>query len=110
MLDEGVSSNQRVSCFRLAVHLKRTGIPYGLALVTLKAWALKNHPTNGKRIITESEIEAQTKYAYTRSYCGFGCEDPAIAAYCDSNCPVYSHTKSAFSSGACNNRTEDETS
>lgn len=93
MLDEGVSSNQRVACFRLAIHLKRSGIPYDLALVTLKAWALKNYPTNGKRIITESEIETQSKYAYTRSYRGFGCEDPAIAAYCDSNCPVYSHIK-----------------
>ena len=110
ILDEGVSSNQRVACFRLAIHFKRTGIPCDLTLVTLKAWALKNHPTNGKRIITESEIEAQAKYAYARSYRGFGCENPAIAAYCDGNCPVYSHTKSDFSYGACNNQTEDEIS
>ena len=93
ILNEGVSSNQRVTCFRLAIHFKRTGIPYDLTLVILKAWALKNHPINGKRIIIESEIEAQAKYAYTRSYRGFGCEEPAIAAYCDNSCPVYQHRK-----------------
>jgi hypothetical protein len=93
MLEQGISSNQRVVCFRLAIHFKRTGIPYDLTLVTLKAWASKNNPTNGKRIITESEIEAQTKYAYRRSYRSFGCEEPAIAAYCDNSCPVYQHRK-----------------
>lgn len=93
MLAEGVTSNQRVSCFRLAVQLRRNGIPYDLALITLKAWAQKNRPQDGKRIITESEIEAQTKYAYSRSYRSLGCEEPAVAAYCDSSCPVYSHTR-----------------
>ena len=80
MLEEGVSSNQRISCFRLAIHFKRSGIPYDLALVTLKGWAQKNHPPEGKGIITEPEIEAQTKYAYSRPYRSFGCEEPAIAA------------------------------
>ncbi len=37
MLAEGVNSFQRVSCFRLAVRLKRSGMPYDLALITLKA-------------------------------------------------------------------------
>ena len=32
MLTEGVDSYQRVSCFRLAVHLKRNGLPFDLAL------------------------------------------------------------------------------
>ncbi len=93
MLEDGVSSNQRISCFRLAIHFKRSGIPYDLALVTLKGWAKKNHPSDGKGIITEPEVEAQTKCAYNRPYCSFGCEDPAIAAYCDPNCPVYAHTR-----------------
>ena len=92
MLTEGVDSYQRVSCFRLAVHLKRNGLPYDLALVTLKAWAKKNHPTDGKGIITDHEIEYQTKCAFENSYRSFGCEDPAMAAYCDKNCPLYAYT------------------
>ena len=92
MLAEGVSSFQRVSCFRLAVRLKRSGMPYDLALITLKAWAQKNHPTDGKDIISDGEIEKQTKCAFENTYRSFGCEDPAIAAYCDKNCPMYAYT------------------
>ena len=92
MLAEGVTSHQRVSCFRLAVHLKRNGMPYDLAVVTLKAWARKNQPANGKRIITDTEITYQAKYAFENSYRSFGCEDPTIAAYCDNNCPLYPYT------------------
>jgi len=93
MLTEGVDSYQRVSCFRLAVHLKRNGLPYDLALITLKAWAKKNHPTDGKGIITDQEIEHQTKCAFENSYRSLGCEDPAIAPYCDKNCPLHSYKK-----------------
>jgi hypothetical protein len=92
MLAEGVSSFQRVSCFRLAVQLKRNGMPYDLALITLKAWAKKNHPDEGKRIITESEIEYQTKCAFENTYRSFGCEDPAMASCCNKNCPLYAYT------------------
>jgi hypothetical protein len=92
MLADGVTSSQRVSCFRLAVHLKRYGMPYDLALVTLKAWAKKNRPTDGKGIITDTEITCQTKCAFGNSYRSFGCEEPAIAAYCDKNCPLYPYT------------------
>jgi hypothetical protein len=92
MLAKGVTSHQRVSCFRLAVHLKRNGMPYDLAVVTLKAWARKNQPANDKRIITDAEITSQAKCAFGNSYRSFGCEDPAIAAYCDNNCPLYPYT------------------
>ena len=92
MLAEGVTSFQRVSCFRLAVHLKRYGMPYDLTLVTLKAWARKNQPDDGKRIITDAEITYQAKCAFQNSYRSFGCEEPAIAAYCDKNCPLYAYT------------------
>ena len=92
MLAEGVTSFQRVSCFRLAVQLKRYGMPYDLALVTLKAWARKNRPTDGKRIITDAEITYQTKCAFQNSYRSFGCEHAAIAAYCDEDCPLYEYT------------------
>jgi len=93
MLAEGVTSYQRVSCFRLAVQLKRNGMPYDLVLIVLNAWAQKNQPEDGKRIITEREIEYQTKCAFEKTYRSFGCEDPAIAAHCDRNCPLHSYTK-----------------
>lgn len=92
MLAEGVSSFQRVSCFRLAVRLKRSGMPYDLALITLKAWAQKNHPPDGQGIITDEEIAQQTKCAFENTYRSFGCEDPAVAAYCDKKCPLYAYT------------------
>ncbi len=97
MLADGVTSNQRVSCFRIAVRLKRTGMPYDLALVMLKAWAQKNQPTDGKGIISDGEIENQTKCAFENTYRSFGCEEPAIAAYCDKNCPMYAYTKGKYS-------------
>ena len=93
MLAEGVTSNQRVSCFRLAVQLKRNGMPYDLVRIVLKAWAQKNRPEDGKRIITDREIEYQTKCAFEKTYRSFGCEDPAIAAHCDRNCPLHSYTR-----------------
>jgi hypothetical protein len=92
ILAEGVSTNQRVSCFRLAVHLKRNGIPYDLALVVLKAWAQKNRPVEGKRVITEREIEYQVRCAFTNPYRSFGCEHAAMAAYCHRECPLYPYT------------------
>ena len=93
MLIEGVGSYQRVSCFRLAVQLKRDGIPYDLALIMLKAWAKKNHPMKDKRIITDQEVEYQTKSAFENNYRSIGCEDPAIAAYCNKNCPMYAYRR-----------------
>jgi len=92
MLTEGVDSYQRVSCFRLAIHLKRNGLPYDLALITLKAWAKKNHPADGKQLITDREVEYQTKCAFENSYRSCGCEDPAMVPFCDKNCPLYAYT------------------
>ncbi len=88
ILDEGVTQNQRVVCFRLAVHMKRLGLPFDIALAALNTWAGKNRPLNGKRIITKREIISQTRGAYKNGYRGCGCEDPAIAVYCDDQCPV----------------------
>lgn len=93
MLNEGVNSYQRVSCFRLAVQFKRNGMPYDLALITLKAWARKNRPEDGKRIITDKEIEYQAKCAFENTYRSIGCEDPAVASYCDNNCPLYAYKR-----------------
>lgn len=92
MLAEGVTSQQRVSCFRLAVNIRRAGIPSDLAGIMLRAWARKNRPQEGKQIITESEINNQVKGAYEKPYRSCGCEDPAVASYCDKRCPLYAYS------------------
>jgi hypothetical protein len=88
MLQDGVSQFQRSSCFRLAVHLKRLGLPFDMAVAALKAWALKNRPTNGWKIIRDSEIISQASYAYNHTYAGYACNDPAIKPFCEPSCPV----------------------
>jgi len=88
MLREGVRQNQRVCCFRLAVQLKRVGLPSDMALHILAAWAAKNQPIGGKRIITPDEVARQTALAYDGAYRGFGCEDPAIQPYCSPSCRI----------------------
>jgi hypothetical protein len=90
MLQNGVSQNQRVSCFRLAVNLKMLGMPFDLTVAALTSWAQKNRPINGKRIITEREINQQTKDAFNRDYRSYGCETEAVAPFCNSDCPVRS--------------------
>lgn len=88
MLAKGVTGYQRVSCFRLAVHLKNAGIPHDIALASLLAWATKNRPTNGKRIITPDEVRSQTRDAYGRAYRSYGCEEPAVQPFCDACCAI----------------------
>ena len=89
MLADGVTDHQRVSCFRLAVHLKNTGMPQDLAVSTLLAWAAKNRPTNDKRIITPDEVTSQTRDAYGGAYRSYGCEDPAVVPFCEPHCPIH---------------------
>jgi hypothetical protein len=108
ILVEGVPAYQRVSCFRLAVHLKRNGIPYDLVVAVLKAWAKKNRPIDGKRIITEPEIEYQIQCAFANPYRSFGCEHAAMAAYCRRDCPLYPYTVGKPTAGD-GPRTEDST-
>ena len=88
MLSDGVSANQRVSCFRLAVHFKRLGLPQDIAVAALRAWSAKNRPHDRGGIITEAEIIAQTQCAFGNHYRSYGCEDAIIGAYCDPNCPL----------------------
>jgi hypothetical protein len=88
MLAEGVSDYQRVRCFRLAVQLKKAGLPEGTTIAGLKAWAAKNRPQGEKRVITEDEILAQVTDAYSRDYRSCGCEDPSVVPYCDPACPL----------------------
>ena len=88
MLAEGVTEQQRVACFRLAVHLDRIDVPEDLARVLPEAWSNKNRPTGGKRVITTDEIANQTCDGYSGRYRGYGCDDPSIAQYCEGRCPV----------------------
>lgn len=89
MLREGVTENQRVSCFRLAVALCKTALPEDSAVVVLLAWAPKNRPEAGKRIITPAEIKDITHRAYMRKYAGCGCETPAVAPFCSPQCHLF---------------------
>lgn len=91
MLAMGVTAYQRVCCFRLAIQLKRTGLPCDLAVEVLKAWARKNRPAAGKQIMTDAEVHQQTRSAYAKPYRSIGCEDPAIAPFCHPNCPLKTH-------------------
>jgi hypothetical protein len=88
MLAEGVTENQRVACFRLAVDLKKAGVPLDVAIAALNIWALKNQPRDDKSIITRQEIMAQTASAYSKPYRSRGCDDPTMAPYCDETCPI----------------------
>ena len=89
MLQEGVSKYQRVSCFRLAVHLKRLGLPLDVALVGLKEWARKNRPKVGKEIIAEKDIIEQATYAYDHDYRGYGCSHEAVKPFCQTECYLH---------------------
>ncbi len=88
ILSQGVSQYQRLACFRLANGLNRAGLPFDVAVGALNIWARKNTPADNKRVITESEIIAQTRSAYSGNYRSIGCECPSVMPYCDSTCPV----------------------
>jgi len=90
MLANGVTSYQRVACFRLAVHLKKAGLPYELVVAALAEWAKKNKPTSGKSVITYREIKSQAASAFIGNYKGCGCDEPPIKQHCDPSCPIRS--------------------
>ena len=88
MLAEGVREYQRMACFRLAVQLKKAGLTEDVAVGALMAWATKNRPVDGRRVLTHAEIVQQTSWAYARPYHSCGCEDPAVRPYCHPSCPL----------------------
>jgi len=88
ILEEGVTFDQRIACFRVAVHFRRIGLPYEMAIAALVEWSKRNKPLEGKRIITLKEIEEQALWAYKKNYSGYGCQNPVIRAFCDPMCPV----------------------
>lgn len=88
MLRDGVTSFQRVACFRLAIHLKRVGLPFDVAMAALKIWAQKNRPSGSKQIISESEIKDQVSCAFNNNYRSYGCSSEAVSPFCVPDCPV----------------------
>jgi len=110
MLAEGVKAYQRVACFRLAVGLKRAGLPYDITVAALKVWARKNKPSRDKHIITIPEIISQTTSAYNKDYRGYGCEDPAVRPYCDPQCPILKKKLSNSPSSQNNNQDQVKSS
>jgi hypothetical protein len=98
MLTTGVTYNQRVAAFRLAVQLRKAGLSEDLAVAVLQTWALKNRPLDGKAIIMPREIQDQIRYAFRRpDLRGCGCHDETVNNYCDRKCPIYmkSHSSNA---------------
>jgi hypothetical protein len=87
MLQEGVSANQRIACFRLAIQLRKAGLPEDSTLVVLERWAQKNHPNNGKAILRSEEVQSQVRSAYgCRLYRGCGCQTEIVRSFCDPSC------------------------
>jgi len=91
MLQDGVIKFQRSSCFRLAVQLRRIGLPFDATVSVLKTWSLKNRPEQGQRIITDREIMAQAACAYQKYYKAYGCETPEMEPFCHPECPMRNH-------------------
>jgi hypothetical protein len=88
MLQNGVTHNQRVCCFSLAVQLRRIGLPYDACVSVLKTWSLKNRPGEKKRIITDNEIMEQASSAYRNYYNACGCETPEMGQFCSPDCHI----------------------
>ena len=89
MLQEGVSANQRVACFRLACQLRKAGVDFDQAVRILNAWSLRNRPSDGKGMIKPHEVHGQTRCAYQgRLDRACGCEDPAVIPFCEASCGV----------------------
>jgi hypothetical protein len=87
MLKEGVTTNQRSACFRLAAQLRKAGLPFEYAVIVLTEWAGRNRPNDGRGIISRGEVLRQTQSAYgPRAYLGCGCSDPSVAPFCDPSC------------------------
>ena len=83
-MEQGVAEGGRDAVmFRLGVHYWDQGYTASQALEKLTAVNAKNHPPLDLKVI-QQKIEQAYKGRY-----GFGCNEPAIAQFCDSNCPIY---------------------
>jgi hypothetical protein len=95
MLTEGVTANQRTACFRLAVQLRKAGLPFDYAILVLTEWARKNRPADGRGILSRGEIVGQAQFAYRegRQYRGCGCDDETVRLYCDPACSLHKRAR-----------------
>lgn len=83
-MERGVSEGGRDQVmFRLAVHYWDQGYTPDQALEKLNVVNAKNSPPLDRKV-----IQQKVEQAYKERY-GFGCNEPAIAQFCDSNCPIY---------------------
>lgn len=85
ILEGGVPEGQRDNIsFRLAVYLKKQGLPSNQALLVVRDWnTKKNKPPLEDRIIKE-----KVKSAYEKEYSGYGCEQEYMKNYCNLECPI----------------------
>jgi len=79
------------------VNLKRIGLPSDTTIGALLSWRQKNKPNKGKRIITPAEVIEQTRWAYSKDYKGYGCEEPIIKSFCDHKCRLYKYRQASKS-------------
>ncbi len=83
-MDAGVPEGQRDEVmFRRAVHFWDQEYDQKIAHEALLQINRRNRPPMEKK-----EIANKIKQAYTGRY-GYGCNNPVIAQFCDSACPVY---------------------
>lgn len=82
---QGVGEGCRdVVAFRLAIHLKASGLSREKAEQILRRWdARRNRPPLGLQTIRE-----KVRSVYQRNYTSYGCEDPLILPFCREDCPV----------------------
>lgn len=88
LLRQGVTFDQRVACFRIAVHLKRIGLPQDAVESLLMTWRFRNQPKPPRQILRADEVKEQVTWAFKKDYRGYGCQEAVIQHVCDATCPI----------------------
>jgi len=79
-----IAGHRNEVSFRLAIHMKETGLHQDEAVVLMADWNSKNQPP-----LPESELDTTITSVYAGNYKSYGCETPIIQHYCDkTNCPM----------------------
>lgn len=81
---KGAPEGQRnETALRAAWILKKTGLPFELALETVNKWNYLNQPP-----LPEKEIEQVVRHVFEHDY-KFGCTDKILSQYCNHACPIF---------------------
>lgn len=82
----GVDAGHRnFASFRVAIYLKRQGIPEDMAGSAIKAWNEHNQPP-----LPPGELEAALRQAFRRQYQGLGCQTTDMKEFCIPDaCPIH---------------------